>query len=216
MRVCLLEGETNGGCLAFDIVQDGDDLDPRGAQVFAADSRAESVHDAVAIDELLDGAGRCQMRLGRMLDQLKGAAELGVQGIWRIPHDRQSTALQRAVRAEGRDDHMPTRPHCTTDLRHLSFPLPLIRQEMEDRPVMPNIECLRRQSHVGDIAEQPVGAMAQQSHPLARHLKRGGRDVQNTDIKSTEFKQIVNKSRSAGPDINHMAMPTIRNLANQI
>jgi len=116
-------------------------------------SRVDSVHDAMAIDELLDGAGRCQMRLGRMLDQLKGSAELGMQGIWCIPHDRQATALQRAIGAKCRDDHMPARTYRTPDLRHIGRPLPRIGQKVEDCPVVPDIECLRGKVHVGDIAE---------------------------------------------------------------
>jgi len=61
-----------------------------------------------------------------------------------------------------------------------------------------------------------VSPIAGPSHSLAHHLKCCSRDVQNTDIKSTEFEQVVNESRCASPYVNHVARLSIRNPANQI
>ena len=50
----------------------------------------------MAVDELLHHARRCAVVFGRMFDQLECVAELGMQRVWRVPHDGQAAALQRA------------------------------------------------------------------------------------------------------------------------
>ena len=63
--------------------------------------------EAVAVNELLQGTARGLMRLGGVLQENEGIAKGGVQGVGRITHHRQATALEGAVGAKGRDDDVP-------------------------------------------------------------------------------------------------------------
>ena len=55
----------------------------------------------MAVDEVLDPAGGSDVVFVAVLGELEGGAELGVQFVGVVAHDRQAAAFGRAVGGEG-------------------------------------------------------------------------------------------------------------------
>ena len=98
-----------------------------------------SPHSTEAIHELLRRPPRGLVQLCDAVQQTKLRAELAVQVFGVIADDIQSAALLRPIQAECGDDDVTAQPNCAGDLTHIRGSVVCTCQEMEDRPVVPEI-----------------------------------------------------------------------------
>lgn len=112
-----------------------------------------------------------------------------------------AAAAFRAVEVEGRDHHP------AVGLRRLFQGCQIGRtargldQEMEDRPIMPDIVLPRRRPgrDVGDDPADPVGALPE---PLPRLGEGAVGDIEDSDIGKAAVEQFAGQMRCAATNIN--------------
>ena len=105
----------------------------------------------MAIYETLDRPERGMVIFLGVPFQCELVAKLGMQGVGAIAHDRQPTALCRAILGEGGDDDMPAGFHSVQHRFNIGLPLLLGGKKMEHGPVVPDVERMPGQGDAGDI-----------------------------------------------------------------
>jgi Skp family chaperone for outer membrane proteins len=135
---------------------------------------------AVAVDELLDGACGCVMRLFLVPQQCEGRAELRVQLAWAVAHDGQTAASVRAVFGKGGNDHMAAWLHGTQHGLYVGLPLFGACQEMKDGAVMPDVVGVEREIGLGDVGLDPLNRSGFCAQPLLRCRQPAAPDRSST------------------------------------
>src|SRR5215471_12649040 len=123
------------------------------------------VEAAEAIQELLGRAPRRLVQLGSVIQELKLRPELAVQGVGVVANHVEPAARLRPLRTKGGHDHVAARFHRVGDLANVDLPLSLVRKEVEDGPIMPDVIAGGRQLDLGDVAGDPAHQSGRWTEP---------------------------------------------------
>lgn len=94
---------------------------------------------AHTVDELLPASAGSAVLFDLMFDKFESWAELVVQGISVVARDVEATALLWSFQAERRNNDVATGSYCLSHLVNVGPTLIWIRQEVEDRAVVPEV-----------------------------------------------------------------------------
>src|SRR5437660_532401 len=84
------------------------------------------------------------MRMPPRIDQLERPAQGVAQADWIVSLHGQAAAALRSIGRKGRDDGVPSRLQGSPKARDIGGPVALLGEEVEGRPVMPDVVALRR------------------------------------------------------------------------
>lgn len=120
------------------------------------------------------------------------------------PEDRQAAAASRTIWGEPRDQDEAAGPHGTTERLRIGGPVPLLRQEVQDRLVVPEVdgEIGLPSGKVGQDEADRLPLVAE-ARPCLR--QRGVRDVEHDNVGITLIKQEVRQVRGASPTSRMLA-----------
>lgn len=129
----------------------------------------------------------------------KSPAKFVVQRLGVIAHHVQTAALLRAFRSEGAHNDVAARLHGTKHGANVRFALRKIRQKMEYRTIVPDIERVGRQREVRDIVNDPGGATRTTVNGgfAGREARDNGCCVVRSAQLSNDLPQMRTKSSSA-------------------
>ncbi len=151
------------------------------------------MHDAMAVDELLDRSGWRMVRLVHVLNQLERRSELCMQRVRGVANNREAAALGRPIRTECRHDDMSARANSTPDLFDIRRSLFHVCEKMENGTVVPDVVRLLGEFDPGYVSFDPVHAPRSGGQPLTRYAKSRRGDVEHRDIETCIRCQIVHK-----------------------
>ena len=107
---------------------------------------------AVTVHKLLYCAEWCVVFFAFMPNEGKRRTELGVQLARPVPHDWQTTALDRTIFGKGSDDDVTARFDRTKHCVGIGLPVFFACQEVKHRAVVPNIEGVNRKQDFCNVS----------------------------------------------------------------
>jgi len=140
--------------------------------------------------------------LDATVEPLEGFTEGVMQLVGRITKHRQPAALLWPFQAEAADDSEAARLQGVQHLLDRALPLLSAGQEMEHRPVMPDVEGGSRQIGLQHIRSKPVHGFACRAEVTPGGIQGSGRDVQHREPCEAGGKQIVYQSRFLRPHVD--------------
>lgn len=148
---------------------------------------------AVAVEELLRGSKWCVVYLLETLNQAETLTKLDVKRIGVVTHHFEPATLRRTFRAKGADNDMTARFYAPGDLPDVSNALLFCRKKMEYRAIMPDVERVRFQFDLGDVADKPTHLLRGRTQPSAGQLDCHLRYVEDGNFLVSAYKQIVDE-----------------------
>jgi len=134
------------------------------------------------------------MCLAGTFHQFEAFAKLAVQTLGVIAHHIESAAAIRPIRSKGCDDHVPTRSDRMSNGMYIALAIINSCQEVEDGTIMPDIIGLMRQVCSRNVGLDPVHINGASTEPLAGQLKRGCRNIQDSDVLEPGRNQVIHQS----------------------
>jgi hypothetical protein len=145
------------------------------------------------------------MRFVLLLQEGEGSAELRMKTLGAVAHDGQSAALPGAVLRERRDDDVTARLDSAKDRVDVGLTLFTRGEEVEDRPVVPDVVGMPRQLQLRDVARKPIHARRPFPEASPRSRQRGLGQVQDGDLLIAFCEKIIDQRRRAAANAMMLA-----------
>ncbi len=156
----------------------------------------------MAIDTLLHGAKGCAVFFFLVLKQDEGGPELGMQLIGTVAHDRQATALCRAVFVKGGNDDLSARLDRTQDGFNVGLPFGRCSQEVEDCLVVPYVIGMDRKRSSRDVCFHPLHAGSTRVQAPLCGRERRRRQVEHGQCRISVEQEIIHQCGCSATNIH--------------
>lgn len=158
------------------------------------------------------------MVLTAALHQLKVASEFAVERLGRIPDDVEATAARRSVFSEGGQEDEATWSDGSSYLVDVPRAIGSVREEVKDRAIMPEIECVRRQLDRQDITLVPRDGVrtARPGKPRRGLRERGSGQIERGDPMIPGGEEAIHQRRRTGADIDDRGVAIGDRATNEI
>ena len=141
--------------------------------------------------------------------EVKAGPELAVKLVGGVARYLETAAPGGTVLRKGGHENMPPWPHGAADLANVALPVLGLCEEMEDGPIMPDIEAGQGNLGSEDVGLNPSDQRSGVSEPVPGLRQGGTRNVQDRDMPVTRRQEVVDKRRSTSTDIED-GRPTVR------
>ena len=148
---------------------------------------------AVAVNKLLFRSKRRVVKLAGSLNQIKAVSKFIVQAIWIVPDNVEAATAQGAFEAKRSDNEMSAslyRESHSFDITRTIFDT---GEKVKHGAVMPNVIEVFRQVGAEDACFSPGYLRSELPKSLLCYLKRGPRNIQDSDILVPMSKQIIHQ-----------------------
>ena len=119
------------------------------------------------------------MDFRQLIDKLEPGAEFTMEAGRIIAVHGQPTALHRSLRPERGNDDVPFRLYRMGHLPDIGCAIPLVDQEMKDRPIVPDIIGMRPEWKRRHVALKPLDEGSVRSDSVPSDLERCRGQVQH-------------------------------------
>lgn len=114
-----------------------------------------------------------------------------MKGFCIISHDIEAAAFQRALGAEGADDHMASGFEGRGDCADISKPFLWRGEEVKDGAIVPDIKRTCGKAGLQDISVQPAYGFGSFAQTGLRRVESGLRDVERGDVRVSARDQVI-------------------------
>src|SRR3990170_7081477 len=156
----------------------------------------QAIHEA-----LLTAPGRA-VGFGSGISQLEILPKFLTQGLRAVAYNLQPATLLRAVLGKGSNDQVHARLESGLHRMDVALAVGWVGQEMEDRPVVPQVEGCQRKADLGDIALDPLDLSDTSSETLPGALQSHGGDVQHRRPDKAQREQIIYQGGITPTDVD--------------
>ena len=153
------------------------------------------------------------MRLFSLFDKRKALAEFDRHRLGVIAADIEVTAPLWPIIGEACDDEMTTLRDRMSSQLDILPPVGRIGQEVENRPVMPDIESAEGFGF-GDIGSNPLDSAGTLSQPRLGHGQRGLGDIENGDFLEGKVKEPIDEHGGTAPHVDDSPMSGLSDRAD--